>query len=58
MLFSFVIQNLSPLLILSNEIRNEKNDHWFPNPLLSPQSGQTQVIPLQETPQKFSSMHA
>lgn len=34
------------------------SDHWFPNPFWAPQSGQSQVIPLQVTPQKFSSMQS
>ena len=32
--------------------------YWFPNPFCAPQSGQSQVIPLQEMPQKFSSMQS
>jgi hypothetical protein len=30
--------------------------YWLPKPLGSPQSGQYHVMPLQESPQKFSSM--
>jgi hypothetical protein len=32
--------------------------YWLPNPLFAPQSGQSQVIPLQDIPQKFSIMHS
>lgn len=32
--------------------------YWFPNPLYEPQSGHSQVIPLQDIPQKFSIMHS
>lgn len=30
--------------------------YWFPNPFWPPQSGQTQVMPLQDKPQTFSAM--
>jgi hypothetical protein len=32
--------------------------HWFPNPFGAPQSGQSQVMALQERPQRFSSMQS
>jgi hypothetical protein len=31
--------------------------YWLPNPLWSPQSGHCHVMPLQDIPQTFSSMH-
>jgi len=35
-----------------------RNSHWFPNPFCAPQSGHCHVIPLQDIPQKFSSMQS
>jgi hypothetical protein len=32
--------------------------YWFPKPFCAPQSGQSQVMALQDMPQRFSSMHA
>jgi hypothetical protein len=32
--------------------------YWLPYPFHWPQSGHFQVMPLQDMPQKFSSMHA
>jgi hypothetical protein len=32
--------------------------YWFPNPFWSPQSGHCQVMPLQDNPHRFSSMHS
>jgi hypothetical protein len=32
--------------------------YWLPKPFHCPQSGHFQVMPLQDIPQKFSSMHA
>ena len=31
--------------------------YWLPKPFCWPQSGHCQVMPLQESPQKFSGMH-
>jgi hypothetical protein len=35
-----------------------RGGHWFPNPLLSPQSGHSQVMLLQVMPHRFSFMHS
>jgi len=32
--------------------------YWFPNPFWPPQSGHCHVMPLQDIPQKFSSMQS
>jgi hypothetical protein len=35
-----------------------KGFYWLPSPFCLPQSGQSQVIPLQDMPQMFSYMHS
>jgi hypothetical protein len=38
--------------------RSSAAGYWLPRPFCWPQSGHCQVMPLQESPQKFSSMHS
>jgi hypothetical protein len=41
-----------------NIYENVSDRYWFPKPFWPPQSGHSQVIPLQDIPQKFSSMQS